>query len=101
MPFFFLPGSYQNALLAYPAGCVAFFIALIPAEIITDWIFYKNNRSTLSAILFHFMVNFSGEALAMEQFTKVIQMVLLCVIAAVIVARDRTMFLQKDFRIAL
>lgn len=30
IPFFFLPGSYQNQLLAYPPGCIAFFIALIP-----------------------------------------------------------------------
>ena len=55
------------AIAGSATTCVAFFIAVIPAEIITDWILYKDNRSTLSAILL----------------------------------RDRKMFLEKDFHIAL
>ena len=99
IPLFFLEGSYQNQLLHYLPGLIAFFVALIPTEIITDWIFYKNNRSTLSAILFHFSVNFSGELLQFDPFTKVIQAILLIAIAALIVVKDRKMFFTKEFDI--
>jgi len=101
IPLFFLQGSYQNNLFSYLPGFIAFFIALIPAEIITDWIFYKNNRSTLSAVFFHFSINFSGELLEFDPFTKVIQTGLLLVIAVIIIVKDRNMFLTREFAINL
>lgn len=99
IPLFFLEGSYQNQLLNYLPGAIAFFVAIIPAEIITDWLFYKNDRSTLAAIFFHFSINFSGELLQFHPVTKVIQCCLLVAIAVVIVAADREMFLRKEFKI--
>lgn len=92
IPLFFITGSYQNQLLSYPPGWIAFGVALIPAELLTDWIYYKNNRSTLAAIMFHFSTNFGGELLNFDRFTKVIQAVLLIIIAACIVWKDREMF---------
>lgn len=99
IPFFFLEGSYQNHLSSYLPGLIAFNAALIPTEIITDWIFYKNNRSTLTAILFHFSINFSGEILKFDMLTKVIQAALLFVFAAIIVLTDKRFFFSKDFEI--
>jgi hypothetical protein len=99
IPFFFLQGSYQNDLLSYPLGVGAFLVALLPAEIITDWLFYKNNRSTLAAILFHFSINFSGELLQFDRITKDIQAFLLLVISIAIVVKDREMFLKRKFTI--
>jgi len=99
IPLFFLEGSYQNQLVSYVPGLIAFFVALVPAEIITDWLFYKNNRSTLAAIFFHFSINFAGELLQFNPATKVIQAGLLLIIALVIVVKDRTMFLTEEFEI--
>jgi uncharacterized protein len=101
IPFFFLEGSYQNGLLSYPLGVGAFLVALIPAEIITDWLFYKNKRSTLVAILFHFSINFSGELLQFDRVTKVIQAFLLLAISIAIVVKDKHMFLKREFTIDL
>jgi uncharacterized protein len=97
VPLVFLEGSYQNQLLTYPLGLIAFFVALIPTEIITDWLFYKNQRSTLAAILFHFSINFSGELLQFDPLTKVIQAALALGIAAGIVCWDKQMFLTQEF----
>lgn len=96
VPLFFIEGSYQNQLLFYLPGMIAFFIALVPAEIITDWLFYKNNRSTLAAILFHFSINFSGELLDYDPLTKVIQCTVLLLAAIIIVHRDKGMFFARN-----
>lgn len=99
IPLFFLEGSYQNKLMGYIPGLIAFFVALIPAEIMTDWLFYRNNRSTLAAICFHFSINLSGEILQLDPFTKVIQSVLLLGAALFIVWMDRELFIERKFSI--
>ena len=60
LPLFFITGSYQHSLL----GSLSFWLFLIdkPAQsILMTWIYNHTRRSTLSAVLFHFMVNFVGE----------------------------------------
>jgi len=92
IPLVFLPGSYQHGLLDYIPGLIAFFLSLIPTEIIIDWLFYNNRRSTLAAILVHFSINYLGELFQFDAFTKVIQTGVLFLIAAIIVVTHREMF---------
>lgn len=64
LPLFFVEDTYQQTEL--PPGSVRFFlffITLIAESVITSWIYNATNRSTLSAVLFHFMANFMGQFL--------------------------------------
>ena len=56
-----MPGTYQNRLGVYSLAFWLFMLELISAAFIMTWIFNNNQRSTLSAVLFYFMFNFSGE----------------------------------------
>ena len=96
---FFLKGPYHYELRSYIPGLVAFFLALIPAEILTDWIFYKNHRSTLAAILFHFSINLYGELFQIEPMTKVIQAALLFLLAGLVLVKDRKLFFTREFHL--
>jgi len=65
LPLFFVPGTYQQQL---GLGTVAFWYFMadkIPQSILMTWIYNSTARSTLSAVLFHFMVNYLGELFAL------------------------------------
>jgi membrane protease YdiL (CAAX protease family) len=58
-PLFLISGTYQNQLarMADPLFMVNFFVSVIPAAIIANWLYYKNSRSIGGAILLHSMLN--------------------------------------------
>jgi len=61
LPLFFIEGTYQNSLGIGSFSFWLFFISIIPESVIYAWIFNLNNRSVLSAILYHFIGNLLGE----------------------------------------
>jgi len=61
IPLFFIHGTYQHALGFGTAGFWLFMVGILPDTILMTWIFNNTRRSTLSAILFHFMINISGQ----------------------------------------
>jgi len=61
VPLFFIQGTYQHALRFGTAGFWLYMAGIFPDSILMTWIFNNTRRSTLSAILFHFMINFSGQ----------------------------------------
>lgn len=61
IPLFFIPGSYQHGLGLGTLGFWLFMVGKIPLSVLMTWVYNNNRRSTLSAILFHFSVNFVGE----------------------------------------
>ena len=63
--------------------------------IIISWICLKNGKSVPAAIAFHFVINMSQEMLEITQATKCIQTVILVIVAAVIVAMEKEMFISK------
>jgi membrane protease YdiL (CAAX protease family) len=66
LPLFLIQGTYQDSLgLGSPAS---WFYAgvMIPQSILMTWIYNHTQRSTLSAVLFHFMINFVGELFALS-----------------------------------
>jgi membrane protease YdiL (CAAX protease family) len=97
LPLVFVEGSFQNGLLAYPPSLIMYFTAFIPGSILMSWIYYRTNRSTLSAILFHFAGNAAGEMLTLELPTRVIQTVLACAVAAVVLGAEWPLFTQREF----
>lgn len=95
-PLIFVQDSYQYEILHQNIWyAVNFFVSIIPMGVIISWMCIKNNKSVPAAILFHFVINMSQEALAMTQTTKCIETAVLFVIAAAIIAYDKELFLSK------
>lgn len=63
VPLFFIPDTYQQGLGFGTPAFWLFMLTLFPDTLLMTWIFNNTGRSTLSAILFHFMINFSGQFL--------------------------------------
>ena len=83
LPLFFIAGSYQHGLL----GSLSFWLFMadkIPQSIVMAWVYNNNRRSTLTAVLVHFMVNFVGELLDLTQRAE-FNVILLWVVVAIAV----------------
>lgn len=102
LPLFFSKGNYQYELLqANPLYALNFVISLFPASILMNWIFYKNNRSVLAIIIFHFMLNFFSvifqtDVFETEQFTKTIITVVLFLISLLVLIKEKTLFFDRS-----
>jgi len=95
-PLALIGGTYQNQLAAMDNGAFLanFFISIIPAAIIANWLYYKNNRSIGAAILLHAMLNAASVLLNAGRVAKCIATVLYAAIAAGIFAIDHAAFAE-------
>jgi membrane protease YdiL (CAAX protease family) len=96
LPLFFIHGYYQNEL--WNMGIVYvinFFLSILPATILMNWVYYKNNRSILAAILFHFTIDLFSVLFQTEQFTECLITVILLMISIVIIYKDKTFFFKS------
>jgi uncharacterized protein len=97
LPLFFIKGYYHYEILQMNVWyAINFIVGLVPVAIIQNWLFYKNSRSIIAIILFHFMLNFSATLFQTEQFTKCIVTVLMAFIAAVIVLQNKYFFYKRN-----
>ncbi|MCC8164569.1 MAG: CPBP family intramembrane metalloprotease [Planctomycetes bacterium] len=93
LPLFFVKGYYHHSLWNENALYAAnFFLSVIPLTFLTNWLYYKNNRSIPSAILFHIVVVLSCEAFLVTNATKCIVTVVLTAVAVVVLKWDRGTF---------
>jgi membrane protease YdiL (CAAX protease family) len=81
IPLFFMPGYYGDAL-PQPAE---FMFAILMTSVLITWIYNNTRRSVLAAVLYHFMVNFTGELLPTSvqvdlYRTALTALVVLCVV---------------------
>lgn len=97
IPLFFIPDSYQQQLLAMPIPLFFYLFGMIPQAVIMNWIYWHTNRSIISAILFHFMINFMGEAFQITQQSKSIAGLLFFTIAMIILLTDRETFWKRPY----
>jgi membrane protease YdiL (CAAX protease family) len=84
LPMFFIPGSYQAGLGVGTLAFWSFMIGIVPLSLPFTWIFNNTRRSTLAVILFHAMVNFTGELIALSVRADAISILLWFVAAAAI-----------------
>jgi membrane protease YdiL (CAAX protease family) len=84
LPLFFIKDAYQYNLGAGSPSFWLFMIGIIPLTVLFTWIFNNTRRSTLAAMLFHFMVNFTGELVALTPRAELYSIVLWVVVAIVI-----------------
>jgi membrane protease YdiL (CAAX protease family) len=97
LPLFFIKGYYQNELwntsLIY---VINFFVSILPATILLNWVYYKNRRSIMAAFILHLMFNLSSVLFQTEQFTKCLITILLLIISSIVIIRDRSFFFHKN-----
>ena len=97
LPLFFINGYYQHELWETSMVYVInFFVQVLVATILMNWVYYKNNRSIIAAILFHFTFDLFSVLFQTEQFTKCIITIILLVISIVIIHRNKEFFFDKE-----
>lgn len=84
IPLFFMKGTYQNELGFGSAAFWHFMVFATVVSIFFTWIYNNNQRSTLSAALFHFSINFTGNILVVSKEVD-LHRIILFVLAALIV----------------
>ncbi len=84
LPLFFLEGTYQANLEIGSLPFWLYMIVILPQAILITWIFNNNRRSTLSAVLFHFMINFTGELFVLSQRAEIF-LVLLWMLSSLLI----------------
>ncbi|EKE09811.1 MAG: hypothetical protein ACD_16C00104G0007 [uncultured bacterium] len=97
VPLFFINGYYQNELwntsIIY---VINFFISILPAAILINWVYYKNNRSIIAAFLLHLMLNLFSVLFQTEQFTKCIVTILLLIVSLIVITKDKKFFFNNN-----
>lgn len=89
LPLVFIEGTYQYEVVHESIWFgLNFFVSIIPMGVIVSWICKHNGGSIIAAILFHFMINISQEALEITQITKSIETLVLTAIAAWLLYRS-------------
>lgn len=86
LPLFFIKDSYQYNLGFGSPAFWLFMISIIPLNVAFSWIFNNTRRSTLAVIIFHSMVNFTGELFAITPRADTFSMLLWFVAAIVMTA---------------
>ncbi len=100
LPMFFVQGSYQANLGVGTLEFWLFMIGVIPLSFAFAWIYNNTRRSILAVILFHAMVNFTGEIIAITERADAIS-ILLWVVAAigiVVLCGPKTFTREKAIR---
>lgn len=100
LPLFFIRDSYQYNLGAGSLSFWLFMTGIVPLSVIFSWIHNNTERSILAAMLFHFMVNFTGELVGLTTRGEIYSILLWFVAAAAVTVKDgpRTLVRGKDPR---
>ena len=97
LPLFFINGYYHNELIHMNIiYALNFVVSLVPAALLMNWIFYKNGRSITAIIVFHFMLNLFSVLFQTEQFTKCIITIVLLVISAIVVWKNKSFWFCRN-----
>jgi membrane protease YdiL (CAAX protease family) len=83
---YFIAGTFQYQAGYGSALFWLFSLGMLPQSVLIAWVYNNNQRSTLSAILFHFVINFSGEFFSPTLEARFYQFVLITLMASIVVA---------------
>lgn len=96
VPLSFIRNYYQSNLvndgLIYGLN---FLISIVPFVLLMNWLYYKTERNILIAILFHITAGLFNELFAPHPDTKIIQTVLLLLLATWVVVKEKKFFFEK------
>jgi membrane protease YdiL (CAAX protease family) len=86
IPLFFMKGTYQYEMGFGSAAFWRFMTFATVISIFFTWIYNNNQRSTLSAALFHFSINFTGNILEESEELDLHRIILFVVMAFIVVS---------------
>jgi membrane protease YdiL (CAAX protease family) len=90
LPIFFVRGTYQHNHIGFATpGFLANGLSIIAISVMFTWIYNRTQRSTLSAILFHFVINLSAEIFTLAGPARWIYLLLLVVTAIAMIASEK------------
>ncbi len=94
-----MKGQWQHDVLKF--GTIDFWIFIFSPIILSflfTWIYNNTNRSTLSAILFHFMCNFTGYIIPLSSAGKIYNFLLIFVLSIliIIIYKPKTLTFNKN-----
>lgn len=96
MPLSTIRDYYQNNLvnegLIYS---INFLVSIIPFVLLMNWLYYKTGRNILIVIIFHITAGFFNELFAPHPDTKIIQTILLILLAIIVIIKEKTLFFEK------
>lgn len=84
LPLFFVEGSYQHGLGVGTLEFWLFTIGIIPLSVAFTWLYNNTSRSILAVILFHGMINFASELIAVTQRADAFTILLWIALAVVL-----------------
>jgi membrane protease YdiL (CAAX protease family) len=97
LPLFFIPGTYQNELGIGSLSFWLFMIGPVPQSVLMTWIYNHSQRSTLSAVLFHFMINLTGQLFELTKSAELYQVLLwIATAAATTIWQGKTVRPSRD-----
>ena len=98
LPTFFIRDSYQASLGIGTPAFWLFFAGIIPLNFAFTWIYNNTNRSTLAVILFHAMVNFTGELFTLSERADTLSILLwfVAAVAITVIWSTKTFTRQKE-----
>ena len=86
LPLFFMPGTFQHDQLGFATpGFWSYLSGPVVLSVLFTWIYNNTHRSTLSAILFHFMANFTGELVPLSSQARLYSTLLLTAFSLVVI----------------
>lgn len=97
LPLSFINGYYHSNVVS--EGLVYtlnFVFSLFVFVILMNWLYYKTKRNVFTAIIFHLTANISNEIFATHPDSKIIQTVLLLLVAIIVLVYDRKMFFSRE-----
>ena len=75
---------------------INFLLSVIPLDFLQTWVYVKNNRSMLAAIIFHLFINIMQEKINMTPETKCIRTIFVVIAAIIIVVINKEMFFETQ-----
>lgn len=97
IPLSFIKDYYQSNVVA--SGwmyALNFALSLFPFVILMNWLYYKTNRNIMIAIVFHITAGVFNELFKTQPESKIIQTVLLCILAISLLYKDKDFFFKKE-----
>lgn len=73
-----------------------FLVSLIPYVLLMNWLYYKTERNIIIATLFHITAGLFNELFVPHPDSKIIQTIILCVLATIVVFKNKTFFFSEN-----
>ncbi|ARM35001.1 CPBP family intramembrane metalloprotease [Legionella longbeachae] len=97
-PLFLIQGYYQNNVAHLGLMfSLNFMFSIFPFVVLMNCLYYKTNRNVLIAIVFHITAGYFNELFNTDPHSKIIQTILLAILALGIIFYDRNFFLKKPY----